>query len=450
MGETPFDTVLIHGIIRDAQGRKMSKSLGNGVDPLEVIDEYGADALRFMLVTGNAPGNDIRYIPERVEAARNFANKIWNASRFVMMNLDRELMDKYKDCKEYSLADQWILSRMNSLIKEVTENMEKYELGIALQKVHDFLWTEFCDYYIELVKPVLYGDDEKAKGVVFNVLYTVLNTGLKLLHPVMPFITCLLYTSSIAGTEEHVKGFKRKQIYDFYKKYYTPDNCVIVTVSAFSHEQMQKIITDLFGKWEGKSHKKAKIIKEENKDIVKTTYKSQIEQGTVTYLYAFKEVCEKDKLPLKILSYKLAESSNSILFRDLREERGLAYDVYSQMDLDENVNTMNIFTSVREESIDEVIEVIDKAILDIKNKNINFDEDMLCMMKKTHKTGVVSTLEDCSSLCSYVLVQSLAGKDITEFINSMEELETLTGEDIYRVCNKYLNKPTIHILKPME
>ncbi|WP_075841610.1 M16 family metallopeptidase [Clostridium perfringens] len=256
--------------------------------------------------------------------------------------------------------------------------------------------------------------------------------------------------NSIAGTEEHVKGFKRKQVYDFYKKYYTPDNCVIVTVSAFSHEQMQKIITDLFGKWEGKSHKKAKIIKEENKDIVKTTYKSQIEQGTVTYLYAFKEVCEKDKLPLKILSYKLAESSNSILFRELREERGLAYDVYSQMDLDGNVNTMNIFTSVREESIDEVIEVIDKAILDIKNKNINFDEDMLCMMKKTHKTGVVSTLEDCSSLCSYVLVQSLAGKDITEFINSMEELETLTGEDIYRVCNKYLNKPTIHILKPME
>ncbi|MBO3321808.1 insulinase family protein [Clostridium perfringens] len=256
--------------------------------------------------------------------------------------------------------------------------------------------------------------------------------------------------NSIAGTEEHVKGFKRKQVYDFYKKYYTPDNCVIVTVSAFSHEQMQKIITDLFGKWEGKSHKKAKITKEENKNIVKTTYKSQIEQGTVTYLYAFKEVCEKDKLPLKILSYKLAESSNSILFRELREERGLAYDVYSQMDLDENVNTMNIFTSVREESIDEVIEVIDKAILDIKNKDINFDEDMLCMMKKTHKTGVVSTLEDCSSLCSYVLVQSLAGKDITEFINSMEELETLTGEDIYRVCNKYLNKPTIHILKPME
>ena len=194
MGETPFETVLIHGIIRDEQGRKMSKSLGNGVDPLEVIDEYGADALRFMLVTGNAPGNDIRYIPGRVEAARNFANKIWNASRFVMMNLDRNLMEEYKDNKDYSLADKWILSRMNTLVKDVTENMEKYELGIALQKVYDFLWTEFCDYYIELVKPVLYGEDESEKGRVFNVLYRVLETGLKLLHPVMPFITEEIFT----------------------------------------------------------------------------------------------------------------------------------------------------------------------------------------------------------------------------------------------------------------
>ena len=194
MDETPFDTVLIHGIIRDSEGRKMSKSLGNGVDPLEVIDTYGADALRFMLVTGNAPGNDIRYYPERVESARNFANKIWNASRFVMMNLDKEVMNKYADCTEYSLADKWILSKMNTLVKEVTENMDKFELGIALQKVYDFMWTEFCDWYIELVKPVFYGEDEKAKGVVYNVLNTVLVTGLKLLHPVMPFITEEIFT----------------------------------------------------------------------------------------------------------------------------------------------------------------------------------------------------------------------------------------------------------------
>jgi len=199
MDKTPFDTVLIHGIIRDSEGRKMSKSLGNGVDPLEVIDEYGADALRFMLVTGNSPGNDIRYIPERVEAARNFANKMWNASRFVMMNLDKEVMNKYKDCTEYSLADKWILSRMNTLVKEVTDNMEKYELGIALQKVYDFMWTEFCDWYIELVKGILYGEDEKAKGIVYNVLNEVLQTGLKLLHPVMPFITEEIYTTLTDG-----------------------------------------------------------------------------------------------------------------------------------------------------------------------------------------------------------------------------------------------------------
>ena len=194
MDETPFDTVLIHGIIRDSEGRKMSKSLGNGVDPLDVIDQYGADALRYMLVAGNAPGNDIRYYPEKVEAARNFANKIWNASRFVMMNLDKDIMNKYADCTEYSLADKWILSEMNNLVKEVTENMDKYELGIAIQKVYDFMWTEFCDWYIELVKTVFHSDDEKAKGVVYNVLYKVLITGLKLLHPVMPFITEEIFT----------------------------------------------------------------------------------------------------------------------------------------------------------------------------------------------------------------------------------------------------------------
>ncbi|MDS0526337.1 valine--tRNA ligase [Clostridium sp. SHJSY1] len=194
MDETPFDTVLIHGIIRDSEGKKMSKSLGNGVDPLDVIDNYGADALRYMLVSGNAPGNDIRYYPEKVESARNFANKIWNASRFVMMNLDKEVMNKYKDCAEYSLADKWILSEMNNLISEVTENMDKFELGIAIQKVYDFMWTEFCDWYIELVKPVFYGEDEKSKGVVYNVLNKVLITGLKLLHPVMPFITEEIFT----------------------------------------------------------------------------------------------------------------------------------------------------------------------------------------------------------------------------------------------------------------
>lgn len=193
MDNIPFENVLIHGIVRDSEGRKMSKSLGNGVDPIEVIEEYGADALRFALITGNAPGNDIRYYPERVESARNFANKIWNASRFVLMNLDEGIMDKYKECREYSDADKWILSRLNTLIKEVTDNIEKFELGIASQKIYDFIWGEFCDWYIELVKPVMYGEDEKEKGVAYNVLNNVLVDSLKLLHPIMPFITEEIY-----------------------------------------------------------------------------------------------------------------------------------------------------------------------------------------------------------------------------------------------------------------
>ncbi|MBC8060774.1 MAG: valine--tRNA ligase [Clostridiaceae bacterium] len=193
LGEVPFDTVLFHGMVRDSQGRKMSKSLGNGVDPLDVIDKYGADALRFMLTTGNSAGNDIRFYEEKVEAARNFANKIWNASRFVMMNLDHDLMNKYKDNKSYTFADKWILSRVNTVVKEVTENIEKYELGIAAQKIYDFIWTEFCDWYIELSKPVLFGTDETQKGIAINVLYKVLTTSIQLLHPIMPFITEEIY-----------------------------------------------------------------------------------------------------------------------------------------------------------------------------------------------------------------------------------------------------------------
>ncbi len=204
MKKVPFDTVLINSIVRDAEGRKMSKSLGNGIDPLDVIDEYGADALRFMLITGNAAGNDIRFRPEKIESARNFANKIWNASRFVMMNLDYDIMKKYEHCKNYSLADKWILSRMNNVIREVTDNMEKFELGIASQKIYDFMWTEFCDWYIEAVKPLFFGEDEEAKGVAFNVLYRVLTTGLKLLHPIMPFITEEIYTHLGNGAESIV------------------------------------------------------------------------------------------------------------------------------------------------------------------------------------------------------------------------------------------------------
>ena len=190
MGEKPFGKVLFHGLVRDSQGRKMSKSLGNGIDPLEVIDKYGADALRYTLITGNAPGNDMRFYWERVEASRNFANKVWNASRFIMMN-DPDNKVKATDAQPENLtaADKWILSKMNNLIQEVTDNMEKYELGIAVAKLNDFIWEEFCDWYIEMVKPRLYNDEDTTKKAAIWTLKKVLIDALKLLHPYMPFIT---------------------------------------------------------------------------------------------------------------------------------------------------------------------------------------------------------------------------------------------------------------------
>ena len=192
-GKTPFHHVLIHGLVRDSQGRKMSKSLGNGIDPLEVIDKYGADALRLTLITGNAPGNDMRFYWERVESSRNFANKVWNASRFIMMNLEKAEVPEKMDLADLTGADKWILSKVNTLAKDVTENMDKYELGIAVQKVYDFIWEEFCDWYIEMVKPRLYSDTDSTKGAALWTLKTVLGNALKLLHPYMPFITEEIY-----------------------------------------------------------------------------------------------------------------------------------------------------------------------------------------------------------------------------------------------------------------
>ena len=190
-GKEPFHTVLIHGLVRDSQGRKMSKSLGNGIDPLEVIDKYGADALRMTLITGNAPGNDMRFYWERVEASRNFANKIWNASRFIMMNVEKADASAVAAVTEADLtaADRWIVAKANQLSKDVTENLDKYELGIALQKVYDFVWEEFCDWYIEMVKPRLWDDANTTKAAAIWTLKTVLIQSLKLLHPFIPFIT---------------------------------------------------------------------------------------------------------------------------------------------------------------------------------------------------------------------------------------------------------------------
>ena len=194
-GKTPFHTVLIHGLVRDNQGRKMSKSLGNGIDPLEMIDQFGCDALRMNMVTGNSPGNDMRFYVERCEAMRNFANKLWNASRYVLMNLGDDAENCLPNANQLEIADKWVLSKLNTLIAEVTENLERYELGVAVQKVYDFIWDTYCDWYIELTKARLYSDDTQRKQTAMSVLVYVLDQVLRLLHPFMPFITEQIWQS---------------------------------------------------------------------------------------------------------------------------------------------------------------------------------------------------------------------------------------------------------------
>ena len=198
MGKAPFEKVAIHGIVRDEQGRKMSKSLGNGVDPLKVIEKYGADALRFSLASGVSAGSDMRYVEKKVTAAGNFANKIWNASRFIAMNSDGT---EQLELENIDVADKWILSRLSQVTKEVSDNIDKFELGLASSKVYDFIWSEYCDWYIEMAKPRLYGEDEKAKKTALGVLRYVLIDALKLLHPFMPFITEEIFVEVLGAGE---------------------------------------------------------------------------------------------------------------------------------------------------------------------------------------------------------------------------------------------------------
>ena len=227
-GKSPFKHVLIHGLVRDDQGRKMSKSLGNGIDPLEVIDKYGADALRLTLITGNAPGNDMRFYWERVENSRNFANKIWNATRFIMMNMEKADFTNLK-LSDLTIADRWILSKVNTLAKEMTDNMEKFELGIAVSKVYDFIWEEFCDWYIEMVKPRLYNDEDETKAAALWTLKTVLIQALKLLHPYMPFITEEIFCN-IQDEEESIMISKWPEYTDEWN--FEADEAAVDTIKA--------------------------------------------------------------------------------------------------------------------------------------------------------------------------------------------------------------------------
>ena len=242
MGEKPFKTVLFHGLVRDSQGRKMSKSLGNGIDPLEIIDKYGADALRLTLITGNAPGNDMRFYYERVEASRNFANKVWNASRFIMMNME-QAEEKTGTCgwevsfdeikEQLEPADKWILSKLNTLVQEVTDNIDHFELGIAVQKVYDFIWDEFCDWYIEMVKPRLYQKEtegEASKNAALWTLKNVLIDALKLLHPYMPFITEEIFCT--VQSEEESIMISRWPVFTEKKSYKAEEDAISLIKKA--------------------------------------------------------------------------------------------------------------------------------------------------------------------------------------------------------------------------
>ncbi len=384
MGKPPFKKVFIHGIIRDSEGRKMSKSLDNGVDPMDVIEKYGADSLRFMLINGISPGNDIRYIEEKVLSASNFANKIWNASKFVMMNLDEDLIEKYKDSKDYSLADKWILSKLNTLVSEVTNNFEKFELGVGLSKIYDFIWTEFCDWYIELSKSVLYGENEKGKGITLRVLKEVLIDSLKLLHPVMPFVTEKLYTNLKDKDNEFIASSSfpvYKDEFDF-KDSEIEMNYIIEGIRAIRNLRSQMNIPP---------SKKAKLY-----IIPKDGFKEMYE-NSLTYI----------------------------------EKLGLSKDIKVVENIDEELINLNKVVSVISSSSNMYIPLLDlvdvkKELERLSKEKGKLDKEIERLVKKLSNEGFTSKApkevieEEKSKLRKYESMLEDVNKSIENFSNNLE------------------------------
>ncbi|MBQ7360116.1 MAG: valine--tRNA ligase [Lachnospiraceae bacterium] len=310
MNEKPFKTVLFHGLVRDSQGRKMSKSLGNGIDPLEIIEQYGADALRLTLITGNAPGNDMRFYYERVEASRNFANKVWNASRFIMMNMEgKEVTEPMAE--QLQPVDKWIISKMNSLIKEVTDNMENFELGIAVQKVYDFIWDEFCDWYIEMVKPRLYNsDDQVSQNAALYTLKSVLTDALKLLHPYMPFITEEIFCT--LQPEEESIMISDWPVYDEAKAYSKEEKAIEIIKEAV--RGIRNVRTEM----NVPPSKKASVyVVSENQDILNVFNEGKLFFESLAY--ASESFMQKDKAGIAndAVSVVIPEATLYIPFAEL-------------------------------------------------------------------------------------------------------------------------------------
>lgn len=251
----------------------------------------------------------------------------------------------------------------------------------------------------------------------------------------------------ISGSEENVKKFNKRDIDSFYSKFYVPNNSYMVVVSSLDHEDVIKCIENIFEKWEQKEVVLPKVEVEDNNPGMFVSCKKDLEQSTIVYLYGVNSISKDMELPFKILSHRLGESANSILFRELRENRGLAYDIYTHLDLSDNIKTLAIYTAVDKENTEETIDIINTAIDNIKNEVVKFDDRTMELMKKVHKTAVLSTLEDSTDLCNYAVHQCLDGESIYEFINDMDDLNNINKESIYKVARKFLNNPTIHILK---
>ena len=309
MKRLAFHTVLIHGLVRDSQGRKMSKSLGNGIDPLEVIDKYGADALRMTPLTGNSPGNDMRFYWERVEASRNFANKVWNASRFIMMNIEKAHAANVQ-LSDLTMADKWILSKMNSLAKEVTENMDKYELGIAVQKVYDFIWEEFCDWYIEMVKPRLWNDEDTTKAAALWTLKTVLINSLKLLHPFMPFISEEIFCN-LQDEEESIMISKWPEFKDEWN--FAADENAVETI-----KEAVRAIRNVRTSMNVPPSKKAKVfVVSENEEVRSIFENSKVFFGTLGYASEVFVQADKAGISEDAVSAVVAQASIYMPFAEL-------------------------------------------------------------------------------------------------------------------------------------
>lgn len=313
------------------------------------------------------------------------------------------------------------------------------ELKSAIEILSDMLiCSKFPEEEVEKERGVILAEIRSSKDSVEDFSF-------KKINEVAFKKSSLRY--DVAGLDENVKSFTKKELYDYYKKYYIPNNSLITMVSSLSHEEAFEAISKHFSKWEANERIKLVVKDEKNINIKKVTTKENIELCTIIYLFTFYDLDKNYELPLRILNHRLGESANSLLFREVRENRGLAYDIYSHLDITQNVRTLYVYTAVDEEDIDDAANAIEEIFKDIKFRNITIGENDLNIMKKVHKTAVISTLEDSVELCSYILSQSLEGEDIFEFLKDMDRLNTITADEIYEVANKVLNDPTIHILK---